>query len=99
MSATPHIVGAPPHLSGEMRFRRDGDRLFVDHATPVMWFTQHVLEHSRADPHVGLSFDGTHVTLQAANGRWMWKLTGGSWCGGSAPGAEPLVMLEVIWPD
>jgi hypothetical protein len=99
MSVTMHNVGAPPQPSGEVRFRRDGDRLCVDHATPVMWFAQHVLEHSRAEPDVGLSFDGTHVTLHASNGRWIWKLTGRSWCRSSGPGTEPLFMVEGVWPD
>ncbi|MDT5019448.1 MAG: hypothetical protein QOD39_5608 [Mycobacterium sp.] len=99
MSATPHTVGALPQPSGEVRFRRDGDRLCVDHATPVMWFADHVLERSRADPDVGLSFDGTHVTLHAFNGRWMWKLTGRIWCRNTSVDTLPLVMLEGIWPD
>jgi hypothetical protein len=64
-----------------------------------MWFPQHVLQQSRASPDVGLSFDGTNVTLQAANGRWVWKLTSRSWRRPSAPGAEPYVMLEGVWPD
>lgn len=64
-----------------------------------MWFARHVLERSRADPDVGLSFDGTHVTLRASNGRWIWKLTGRSWRRASVPDAEPLVMVEGIWPD
>jgi hypothetical protein len=99
MSTTMHTVGAPPQPSGEVRFRREGNRLCVDHATPVMWFAHHVLEHSRADPDVGLSFDGTHVTLHASNGRWIWKLTGRSRCHSRGPDAEPLVMVEGIWPD
>ena len=94
-----HVGGPPPQPSGEVRFSRDGDRLCVDHAPAVMWFAQHVLECSRADPDVGLSFDGTRVTLHASNGRWIWKLTGRSWCRSSGLGAEPLVMLEGIWPD
>ena len=89
---------APPYL-GEVRFRREGDQLCVDHATPVMWFARHVLEQIRGTPEVGLSFDGTHVTLHAANGRWMWKLTGRIWCRSYVPGGEPVVMLEGIWPD
>jgi hypothetical protein len=88
-----------PQLSGEVRFRREGDRLCVDHATPVMWFARHALEHSRADPDVGLSFDGTHVTLRASNGRWIWKLTGRSRCHSRGPGAESFVMVEGVWPD
>ena len=66
--------------TGEVRFRREGDRLCVAHATPVMWFARHALERSRANPDIGLSFDGTHVTLHAPNGRWIWKLTGRSRC-------------------
>jgi hypothetical protein len=92
-------VSALPQLSGEVRFRRDGDRLCVDHATPVMWFALHVLECCRTDPDVGLSFDGTHVALRASNGRWVWKLTGRSWTRSCEPGAAPLVMLEGTWPD
>jgi hypothetical protein len=88
-----------PELSGEVRFRREGDRLCVDHATPVMWFARHVLEHSRETPDIGLSFDGIQVTLHASNGRWIWKLTGRIWCRGYVSGAEPLVMLEGKWPD
>lgn len=64
-----------------------------------MWFAHHVLERHRADPDVGLSFDGTHVTLHASNGLWIWKLTGRSWRRSSALGTEPLVMVEGIWPD
>jgi len=33
-----------PQSFGEVRFRRDGVRLFVEHAPPVMWFAHHVLE-------------------------------------------------------
>jgi hypothetical protein len=84
----------------EVRFRREGNRLFVDYATPVMWFARHALESSRESPDVGLSFDGTHVTLHADNGRWIWKLTGRSRWDCRGPGAEPFVMLEgiCIWP-
>lgn len=89
----------PPLSFGEVRFRRDGDRLCIDHAPPVMWFPRHALEVNRQEPEVGLSFDGTHVTLHAANGRWIWKLTGRRWCRAHVPGAEPLVMVEGIWPD
>jgi hypothetical protein len=88
-----------PQLSGEVRFRREGDQLCVDHATPVMWFARHALEHSREAPDVGLSFDGIHVTLHASNGRWVWKLTGRIWRRSYVSGADPLVMLEGIWPD
>ena len=99
MSVTTQTVGAPPQPTGNVRFRRDGDRLCVDHATRVMWFALHVLDCSRAAPDVGLSFDGTHVTLHASNGRWIWKLTGRIWCRSFVPDAEPLVMVEGIWPD
>jgi hypothetical protein len=56
-----------------------------------------VLEHSGPEPDVGLSFDGTHVTLRAANGRWIWKLTGRSLRFGADPSS--VVMLEGVWPD
>jgi hypothetical protein len=88
-----------PQLPGEVRFRREGDRLCVHYATPVMWFARHALDHTRENPDVGLSFDGTHVTLRAANGRWIWKLTGRTRWYSRAPDAEPLVMVEGIWPD
>jgi hypothetical protein len=88
-----------PQLSGRVRFRREGDDLCVEQATPVMWFARHVLERTRADPDVGLSFDGSHVTLRAANGLWVWKLTGRSAIHRYAPDAEPVVMVEGVWPD
>jgi hypothetical protein len=93
-----HTVAAP-QLPGEVRFRREGDLLCVDHATPVKWFARHALVRSRGNPDVGLSFDGTHVTLHASNGRWIWKLTGRIWCRDYVCGAESLVMVEGIWPD
>jgi hypothetical protein len=99
MSAPTQTAETPLQPSGEVRFRRDGDRLCVEHASPVMWFAHHVLEHSGANPEVGLSFDGTHVTLHAPNGRWIWKLTGRSWRRSGGSDAEPLVMVEGIWPD
>jgi hypothetical protein len=86
-------------LLGEVRFRRDGNRLCVDHAPPVMWFARHVLDRNREIPEVGLSFDGTHVSLHAANGQWVWKLTGRIWCRDYVSDAESLVMVEGIWPD
>lgn len=86
-------------MSGEVRFRREDDQLYVDHAPPVMWFARHVLERARANPDVGLSFDGTHVTLQAANGCWVWTLTGRSRCYDHGPDVEPLIVVEGIWPD
>lgn len=99
MGGTVHVVGTPLQLSAEVRFRRDGDRLCVDHAPQVMWFAEHVLAQTRANPDVGLSFDGTCVTLRAANGLWVWKLTGRSWSCDSGSIYGPLVMLEGIWPD
>ncbi len=98
MSAITRTVGTPSP-AGHVRFRRDGDRLCVAHAPPVVWFARHVLNHSRAEPDVGLSFDGTHVTLRASNGRWIWKLTGRSWRRNTGAETEPLVMVEGVWPD
>ena len=88
-----------PELSGEVRFRREGDDLCVDYATPVMWFARHALDLNREPPDVGLSFDGTNVTLRASNGRWIWKLTGRTRCYSRGPDAGLLVMVEGIWPD
>jgi hypothetical protein len=96
--STPLRTGAP-QPSGEVRFRREGDELCVEIATPVMWFARHILDPSRLPPDVGLSFDGTHVTLNAPNGQWIWKLTGRARCISRGPYAEPLVMVEGIWPD
>jgi hypothetical protein len=98
MNEQMQTAGAP-QPTGEVRFRREGNQLCVDHATPVMWFARHALEHSRANPDIGLSFDGTHVTLHAPNGRWIWKLTGRSRCHRYGPDADLLVMVEGIWPD
>jgi hypothetical protein len=98
MSAEMH-AGDSPLSFDAVRFRREGERLCVEHAPPVMWFARHVLEHSQANPDVGLSFDGTHVTLNASNGQWIWKLSGRSWFRSAGPDVEPLVMLEGIWPD
>ena len=53
-----------PELSGEVRFRREGDDLCIHYATSVMWFARHALDRNREPPDVGLSFDGTHVTLR-----------------------------------
>ncbi len=88
-----------PQLCGEVKFRREGDRLYVEMATPVMWFARHALDPSREPPDIGLSFDGSHVTLHAANGQWIWKLTGRTLCYSREPGAEPVVMVEGVWPD
>jgi hypothetical protein len=82
-----------------VRFRREGDNLCVEHAPPVMWFPQHVLERTRRDPDVGLSFDGTHVTLRAFNGLWVWKLTGRTLSHSHGPDGEPFLMVEAVWPD
>ena len=98
MSTTAEADAAPRSFP-EVRFRREGDQLCVDRAPPVMWFARHALEHSRRAPDVGLSFDGTHVTLHAPNGRWIWRLTGRTWCRDNGPGAEVLVMVEGVWPD
>jgi hypothetical protein len=86
-------------LCGEVKFRRDGDHLYVETATPVMWFPRHALDPDREPPDIGLSFDGTHVTLHAPNGQWIWKLTGRTLCYSRELGAEPLVMVEGVWPD
>lgn len=91
-------VEAPP-VYGSVRFRREGGQLRVDHAPPVMWFARHVLEQSREIPEIGLSFDGTHVTLHAPNGQWVWKLTGRSRCHDLGPHVEPYDMVEGVWPD
>jgi hypothetical protein len=98
MRGTTFTVEAPPKL-GEVRFRREGDQLCVAYATPVMWFARHALEQSRTNPDIGLSFDGTHVTLHAPNGQWVWKLTGRSRCYRRGPDVEPLIMVEGVWPD
>jgi hypothetical protein len=98
MSGAMHTLTAP-QPSGEVRFRREGDQLCVDHAAPVMWFARHALEQCREPPDVGLSFDGTHVTLHASNGRWIWRLTGRIWCRSYVSGADQLVLVEGVWPD
>jgi hypothetical protein len=91
-------TGDSPPQDG-VRFRRDGDGLCVDHASPVMWFPRHALEGSRRHPDIGLSFDGTFVTLYAPNGTWIWKLTGRSRYSRLGPGSDPVVMVEGRWPD
>ena len=89
---------APASL-GHVRFRRDGDRLCVDEATSVMWFAFYMLEGSRANTDIGLSFDGSLVTLRASNGLWIWQLTGRSRWYRWNSGGEPFAMVEGIWPD
>lgn len=88
-----------PCVTGEVRFRRDGDTLNVEHAPPVMWFARHVLESLGRDPEIGLSFDGRLVTLHAPNGRWVWRLTGRSVNADNVAGGEQWEMLEGVWPD
>ena len=41
-----------PELSGDVRFRREGDDLCVHYAASVMWFARHVLDHNREPPDV-----------------------------------------------
>lgn len=90
---------AAPPLPGQVRFRRDGDRLCVTHATSVMWFASHVLENCRTDPDVGLSFDGATVTLRASNGVWIWRLTGRRRNHRWSVDGEDFEMVEGVWPD
>lgn len=88
--------------TGEVRLiRYDDGRLGVEHATSTVWFAQHALDMIKAepDPEPGWAFDGSLVTLDVSNGRWIWKLTGRSWCHEYGPGTTPLVMLEGRWPD
>ena len=92
-------VGIAHRSCESLRFRRDGHLLCVEHAPPVMWFARHVLAGTRSNPDIGLSFDGEIVTLQAANGRWMWKLTGRTKCLKYTPSAIDVLMVEGIWPD
>lgn len=89
---------APPIL-GEVRFRRHGDQLCVDRATSVMWFALYLLKGSRSTPDVGLSYDGDLVTLRAANGTWVWKLTGRRCSHRWSTDGETFDMVEGIWPD
>ena len=88
---------APP--LGEVRFRRDGDRLNVDYATPVMWFALHVVENAQSCPDIGLSFDGNLVTLRASNGVWVWRLTGRRQTHRLSADGEVFDIVEGIWPD
>lgn len=84
---------------GEVRLRRDGDLVCVDHATSVMWFACHVLARCRTNPDVGLSFDGIDVTLRAANGIWIWRLTGRRRMHRWSPDGDLFEMVEGVWPD
>jgi hypothetical protein len=86
--------------SGRIELRREPDGVYVDRADPVMWFAKHSLDMIKAEPFDdGWTFDGTHVTLDAANGRWVWKLTGRSRCHDYGIGLAPLVLVEAVWPD
>jgi hypothetical protein len=90
----------PP--SGEVRLLRTDDGVItVEHADPVVWFATHTLEDikERPDPDPGWAFDGEYVTLDVANGRWVWKLTGRIWSHHYGPGTTDLVMAEAVWPD
>jgi hypothetical protein len=87
--------------TGEIRFLfADDSALTVEHADAVMWFAEHELDDLRERPDPGgWTFDGSLVTLDVANGRWIWKMTGRTWRHEYGPGTMPLVMLEGIWPD
>jgi hypothetical protein len=87
---------------GEIRLLCSDDGVVtVEHADPVMWFAKHTLEDmvERPDPSGGWAFDGSLVSLEVANGRWIWQLTGRDWIHHYGPGSQPLVMVEAIWPD
>lgn len=77
---------------GAISFHSHDHRLHVDQATPVYWFGQHELA-----PGSLFSFDGRHVTLRAANGTWVWKLTGKEKTE-TYQGVRVRV-VEGIWPD
>jgi hypothetical protein len=88
--------------SGEVcLLRNDAGVVTVERADAVVWFAQHTLHDlkERPDPGGGWTFDGELVTLEVANGRWIWKLTGREWQHGYGPGTTPLVLLEAVWPD
>jgi hypothetical protein len=83
-----------------IELRREPDGVYVDRADPVMWFAKHTLDMIKAEPFDdGWTFDGTHLTLNAANGRWVWKLTGRSKRHDYGPGLAPLLLVEAAWPD
>jgi hypothetical protein len=85
---------------GVIELRREPDGVYVDRADPVMWFAKHSLDMIKAEPFDdGWTFDGTHLTLNAANGRWVWKLTGRSKRQEYGSGLAPLVLVEAVWPD
>jgi hypothetical protein len=85
---------------GRIELRREPDGVYVDRADPVMWFAKHSLDMIKAEPFDdGWTFDGTHVTLDVANGRWVWKLTGRSKHYEYGPGLTPLLLVEAVWPD
>lgn len=70
---------------------REGAQLFVDSATPIYWFDAAQLQSNF------FGFDGTHVTLSAANGTWVWKLTGKTEQRAIRNGVQ--VLHEAVWPD
>jgi hypothetical protein len=64
-----------------------------------MWFARHALPSQQDRPEIGLSYDGQNVTLHAANGRWIWRLTGRTRHHHYGPDGGPVVMVEGRWPD
>ena len=77
----------------EIRFHRDfAGGVHVEYATSTFWFAQHEL--GLADS--SWDFDGEHVSINAVNGKWVWKLTGKKYVYDYGPDVEPVVMLEGI---
>lgn len=72
-------------------FHHEHGGLHVDYATPVYWFGEHELN--------GPLFrsDGQHVTVRAANGTWVWQLTGNERT--ETHHGKLVRCLEGIWPD
>lgn len=103
MSVRPRLRNdRSPSAQGEIRVRHNSDGVVtVEHSDPVIWFAKHTLDDmlERPDPSGGWAFDGHLVTLDVANGRWIWKLTGRSWCHDYGGDSVPLVMVEGVWPD
>ncbi|WP_264990855.1 hypothetical protein [Mycobacterium kiyosense] len=84
----------PPEC--EIRFRRDfAGGVHVEYATSTFWFAQHEL--GLADS--SWDFDGEHVSINAVNGKWVWKLTGKKYVYDYGPDVKPVVMLEGIRID